>query len=83
MAHLDYKKLFGGLTVEDCIDEVMKKEDQHVIDCMTAEDFEKSFGVSFQELKERSMNMMRSTNDDQSGIVAIQVLTPNGIVLLD
>jgi len=35
------------------------------------EDFERSFGVSFQELKEKSMNMMKSMNDDQSDIQKI------------
>ena len=32
------------------------------------EDFEKSFGISFEELKERSANMMKSMTEDQSDI---------------
>ena len=35
------------------------------------EDFERSFGVSFKELKEKSMNMMKSMNEDQSDIQKI------------
>jgi hypothetical protein len=35
------------------------------------EDFERSFGVSFQELKEKSMNMMKSMSEDQSDIQKI------------
>ena len=35
------------------------------------EDFEKSFGISFQEMKERSMNMMKSMSEDQSDIQKI------------
>jgi hypothetical protein len=35
------------------------------------EDFEKSFGISFQELKERSANMMKSMTEDQSDIQKI------------
>jgi hypothetical protein len=34
-------------------------------------DFEKSFGVSFEELKERSSNMMKSMSEDQSDIQKI------------
>lgn len=35
------------------------------------EDFERSFGVSFQELKEKSINMMKSMSEDQSDIQKI------------
>jgi hypothetical protein len=35
------------------------------------EDFERSFGVSFQELKEKSMNMMKSMSEDQSDVQKI------------
>ena len=35
------------------------------------EDFERSFGVSLQELKDNSMNMMKPINEDQSDIQKI------------
>jgi hypothetical protein len=35
------------------------------------EDFERSFGISFKELKEKSINMMKSMNEDKSDIQKI------------
>lgn len=64
--------------INEIVDSINKVHYHRIVDVVEIlglvfyrKDFEKSFGISFEELKERSNNMIKSMNEDQSDIEKI------------